>query len=209
MASIALGRTVDEVAAFLLAAGCAGCDAPGTLLCERCRRGLSPQPVRRRSPGGLDLVAALPFEGVAARMIRALKEEGATYLARHLGPLLRAAVDLAGVDAALVPIPTGRAAFRRRGYRVPELLIRRAGLRPRRLLLPARAVGDQRGLGARERARNVRGSMRVRAGITGDVVLIDDVITSGATMDEGVRVCAASGIRVVAGIAVASTPRGR
>lgn len=203
-----LARTADEVAAFLLAAGCAGCDEPGTLLCERCRAALTPQPVRRTTPGGLVVVAAMPFDGVPARVIRALKEEGATFLARPLALALGEV--LAGVDpdAALLPVPTSRSAFRRRGYRVPDLLIRRAGRRPARLLLPAGIARDQRTLGREARARNVRGSMRMRAGRrVRTAVLVDDVITSGATLDEAARVCAASGIRVLAGVAVAATPR--
>ncbi|QTV79418.1 ComF family protein [Microbacterium sp. NIBRBAC000506063] len=207
MTSGLFARTADEVAAFLLAATCAGCDRPGTLLCASCRDALAPRPVRRESPSGLPLVAALPFEGVPARVIRRLKEEGETSLARPLGVALRSVLRDVGADAALVPIPTSRAAFRRRGYRVPELLLRRAGYRPRRLLLPARAAGDQRELGRVERARNVRGSMRVAAATRPTrVVIVDDVTTSGATFDEAARVLAASGIHVVAGVAAASTP---
>lgn len=212
MTQTILSRAADEVAAFLLAANCAGCDARGTLLCEHCRGELVPRVVRRRSPGGLPLVAAMPFEGVPARVIRRLKQEGESHLARPLGralgDVLGEELGESGADVACIPIPTSRAAFRARGYRVPELLIRRAGFAPQRLLLPAKAKADQRELGRDERVRNVRGSMRIasRRGVV-RAVLVDDVTTSGATFDEAARVCATSGIRVVAGVAVASTPR--
>lgn len=200
-----LRRTADEVAAFLLGAACAGCDAPGTLLCGTCRDALSPRLVRRVTPGGLEVVAALPFEGVAARVIRRLKQEGETTLARPLGAVLAHAVAAAGAGV-LVPVPTSRAAFRRRGYRVPELLVRRAGAVPHRLLLPGRAAGDQRELGREERAQNVRGTMRaVRADTPGPVLVVDDVVTSGATLDEAARVLRAAGFRVIGGVALAAT----
>ena len=201
-----LARTADEVAAFLLGAACAGCDEPGTLLCDPCRAVLAPRLVHRQTPGGLSVVAALPFEGVAARVIRRLKEQGETTLSRPLGQALAAAVDEVG-EGALVPIPTSRAAFRRRGFRVPELLIRRAGYVPRRLLLPARATADQRELGREARARNVRGSMRV-AGVRHptSALVVDDVTTSGATLDEAARVLSEAGIRVVGAVTVAATP---
>lgn len=201
----------SELAAFALAASCSGCDAPGTLLCEECAAALIAAPLRRTTPNGLRVVAALEFGGVAARCIRRLKEEGETLLARPLGGAVAAAVGAAAPDVegcALVPVPTGRAAFRRRGYRVPELLLRRAGLPPTRLLASARATADQRGLGRTERGDNVRDSMRVRRRGDGRPLLVfDDVITTGATLDEAARVLASAGFQVRGAVALAATPR--
>lgn len=199
-----------EIAAFLLAACCAGCDAPGELLCDVCRAELAPAPRELTTPRGLQVTAALTYEGIAARCIRRLKGEGETMLARPLGAALAETLSESTHDgAAIVPIPTSRAAFRRRGYRVPDLLARRAGAVPTPLLAPARRAADQRGLSATERAENVRGSMRVRSGvrtIARRVVLIDDVVTTGATFDEASRVLASAGVRVLAGVALAATP---
>ncbi|MGO2684296.1 ComF family protein [Microbacterium sp.] len=203
----------DEIAAFVLSASCAGCDAPGTLLCDPCRHALVARPVRTTTPEGMPVVAALAFDGVAARCIRRLKEEGETLLARPLGAALGEAC--AGIvtehpTALPVPVPTGRAAFRRRGYRVPELLIRQAGQRPARLLAPAQRTEDQRGLALAERRRNVTGSMRVRRARQGrDVLVFDDVVTTGATLDEAARVLTAAGFRVCGAVALAATPRRR
>ncbi|MEV4774341.1 ComF family protein [Microbacterium sp. LWH12-1.2] len=197
-----------ELAALLLAACCAGCDAPGELLCDSCRAQLSPDPREFTTPEGRWVRAALGYDGVAARCIRRLKGDGETLLARPLGDALAGVLTEALADGAVaVPIPTGRAAFRRRGYRVPDLLIRRAGAEPHRLLFAARATVDQRGLGVQERAENVRGSMRVRTRGDGtDVVLVDDVVTTGATFDEASRVLGSAGFRVVAAVALAATP---
>lgn len=207
---------VDEIAAFLLSGCCSGCDLPGTLLCSWCRDVLVADPVRRTTPGGMAVVAALTYEGVPARCIRRLKEERETLLARPLGAALRVAIGAAidelrpGKSVRLVPVPTGRAAFRRRGYRVPELLIRRAGLSMSRLLVPARKTADQRGLGIAERRRNVAQSMRVRhARGARQIILVDDVITTGATLDEAARALTAAGNRVLGAVTLAATPRHR
>lgn len=203
----------DELAAFVLSGNCAGCDAPGTLLCEQCRAALSPRATQVATPDGLEVTAALQFEGVAARCIRRVKEEGETVLARPLG----AAVEIAGGDlfhahprALVVPVPTSGAAFRRRGYRVPELLLRRAGRVPVRLLEQARRTLDQRELDLAQRRANVAGSMRVRhARGAQEVLLFDDVVTTGATLDEAARALSDAGFRVCGALALASTPRRR
>jgi predicted amidophosphoribosyltransferase len=203
----------DEVAAFVLSASCAGCDEPGALLCERCRCDLLARPMRTRTPEGMPVAAAFAFDGVVARCVRRVKEDGQTFLARPLGRALGEVVRGMTADhpeAIVVPVPTRAAAFRRRGYRVPELLMRRAGFRPVRLLVPARRVADQRGLDLEQRKRNVAGSMRARhAGAQRDVILFDDVVTTGATLDEAARALKVAGFRVIGAAALAATPRRR
>lgn len=198
-----------EIGAFLLAATCAGCDVPGALLCDRCRARLQADPVDVRTPRGLPVRAALPFEGVAARCIRRLKGDGDTLLARPLGATLAHVLTPAlGDGIHAVPIPTTRAAFRRRGYRVPDLLIARAGAEPWGLLRPHGRHVDQRGLSVQERAQNVHGSLRVRHDGRGAmVVIVDDVVTTGATFDEAARALTAAGFEVVSAVALAATPR--
>lgn len=194
---------------MLLGASCAGCDEPGRLLCDGCRNLLRPVPVRRALTAGLSATAALPFDGVAARCIRAVKEDGSTLLVRPLAAALRAVVP-SDPAVLLVPVPTSRAAFRRRGFRVPELLVRACGRRPTRLLVPVGRAEDQRGLGRAERALNVAGSMRARRAGTGDeVIVVDDVITTGATLTEASDVLREAGFLVRGAIALAATPRRR
>ncbi|MGQ7310457.1 ComF family protein [Microbacterium arabinogalactanolyticum] len=202
-------RIAEEMLALLLAAACPGCDRTGELLCDGCRRMLIADPLDLSTPGGLLVHAALRYEGVPARCIRRVKEEGTTALTRPLGSAL--SVPLAAHaprSALLVPVPTSRAAFRRRGYRVPELLIRRAGARAERMLRTARRTRDQRDLNREERALNVAGSMRVagNAGAGREVVIVDDVVTTGATLDEAARALRAAGFRPLCAVALAATP---
>jgi len=212
-----LSTIADEILAFLVSANCPGCDRIGTLLCGDCRDLLTAAPLARTTPDGLAVRAALSYQGVPARCIRRLKEEGATMLARPLGRTMRTVIlDAWEEGAVLVPVPTSRSAFRRRGYRVPDLLLRRAGCEAERMLRLVRRTGDQRELGKVERAQNVAGSMRVAAlanhwaGRSPEgtrVVLVDDVVTTGATLDEAARALREAGAAVVGAVALAATPR--
>jgi predicted amidophosphoribosyltransferase len=188
---------------------CAGCDEPDIALCESCRLQLQPQ--ARRGGEGTEIWSGLPFEGVPARVVRALKEDGRTGLARELAPALRAAVDAAvarvGPPIVVVPIPTSRAAFRRRGYRVVELVARRSGLRCARLLVTARVTADQRGLDRAGRRRNVAHALAARDATGMRVVVIDDVVTTGATLEEAFRALRAGGAEVIGAATIAATAR--
>ncbi|WP_424935334.1 MULTISPECIES: ComF family protein [Bacteria] len=207
-----LRAALSEAVALVLAQECGGCDVPGESLCARCAEGLRPVPVRQRTPDGRAVEGGLAFDGVAAHMIRAVKEGGRTALLRMLAPPFREAVRRAAAGSteieALVPVPTSRAAFRRRGYRVPELLATGTGARVLRALVPRRAVADQRGLGRRARRRNVAGSLRATmAGQGCRVLLVDDVATTGATLDEAARALEEAGFVVVGCAVLAVTPR--
>ncbi|MEZ7754663.1 phosphoribosyltransferase family protein [Microbacterium paraoxydans] len=203
-----IGALVAETGALLLAASCAGCEHPGTVLCDSCLGALAPVPREVRTPDGLRVQAALVLDGPAASCIRRLKGAGQTVLARPLGAALAAVLLPTLVPGAwVIPVPTSRAAFRRRGYRVPELLVRRAGVEPQRVLAVTRRVRDQRELPAAARSDNVRGAMRARRqGHGAPAVVVDDVVTTGATLDESTRALTAAGFVVVGAVALAATP---
>lgn len=202
---------LSEALAFVLPVACPGCGAHGTALCEACRDLLSAR-VLTRELGGRVAHAALPYEGVPAVAIRAMKERGRTDIAGAFAPAMRSVLAAAvrDLDAAMfVPVPTSRRSMRQRGYRVPDLLVRRAGATVVRLLRPASAAGDQRALGRDQRRRNVAGTMRARRrALRGDppVVIVDDVITTGATCEEAATALADAGFDVACAVALASTP---
>ncbi|MDY0909035.1 ComF family protein [Microbacterium sp. CFBP9034] len=202
---------LSEALALLLPVVCAGCGAPDTTLCDDCTAAVAPCPLARMvdAPGGgVTVWSGLVFDGVAARVIRALKEEGRTPLARALAPALTAAARrLDARDAVLVPLPTSRGAYRRRGFRVPDLLAARAGLPVARLLQPVRRTGDQRRLDREGRRRNVAQSLSAAPCEGRRVIVLDDVITTGASVEEAVRALRAAGADVIGAVTVAATPR--
>ncbi|MFZ0160802.1 MAG: phosphoribosyltransferase family protein, partial [Kineosporiaceae bacterium] len=116
------------------------------------------------------------------------------------------------------PVPSARSAVRRRGEDVVHGLARRAAATLTRsgtwcvaapLLKQARVTADQAGLGAAERAQNVRGAFAVgsRAVPTGVCVVVDDVLTTGASAAESVRSLRAAGAQVAGVATVCATPR--
>ena len=187
------------------------------------------------SPVGLAPPLAVgEYDGALKLLVNAHKEERRFALARPLGDLLAAAVEGHGPTSydgglVLVPVPSRGAVVRRRGHDPLLRVAARAAGRLRaqgrpacvaRVLRVLRRTEDQAGLGAARRAGNLAGSMgcaRIagswleKAAGQGDrghrVVVVDDVITTGATVREAQRALEEAGIAVHGIATVAATRR--
>lgn len=207
---------------LLLGAACPGCARPSRSLCAACLTSIAPRPsVVRKRP--VQVAASGEHDGVLRQTIVAWKEESRTGLVRPLAHLLAAAVvEVAGASelpVALVPVPATRRSRLARGADVVDQLARSASglLRDTGLhvsvhqaLRVARRTTDQSGLGAHARARNLAGAFAARSttGLTGhDVVVVDDIVTTGATLREAVRALRAAGQAPIAAATVAHRPR--
>lgn len=200
---------VLDAIAVLSPVECAGCGAPDRSLCVACTAALEAEVTPRTLAGGLIVFTALRYEGVPRQVLLALKESDRTDVARALSHPLGLALGRAvapGVE--VVALPASRAAWGRRGFNQVTLLCRRAGYRTSRVLVSIRRVTSQKTLGATERATNVAGSMRAKRSLVGrSFVLVDDVLTTGATMEEAARAVREAGGEVVCGVTLAFTPR--
>lgn len=202
--------------ALIMPVECAGCGEPDRALCAACAVHLLPLPTRRVTPGGLPVVTALRYEEVVRRVILSFKEQHRTDAATALaGPLnaalLRAALLRAVPSTCTVEfatVPTSRAAYRRRGYDPVVLLLHRAGHRPTRVLKVVRRTSAQKVLGVAERAANLRGAFAATRPLAGRTfLLVDDILTTGATLDEAARAISEAGGRVLGAAILAFTPR--
>ena len=223
------------LADLVLPRTCAGCGLPGAVLCPACAGRLARPRVAapRRVPWGFPpTVAAGAYAGPVPPAVVAFKDRGRAELARPLGAALALAV-AAGVRAVpersgpvlLAPVPSSRAALRSRGRdHVRELAVR-AVAELRAAGVPAAGAGllarhgrvrDSAGLTAEQRRANLAGSFvaipGAGAAVPEDalVVLVDDVVTTGATLTEAAAALAAGlppGAPQVLAAVVAATPR--
>lgn len=230
-----LGRLVLENAADLLwPARCGGCDLPGAVLCPSCRVALpliEPDVACPRcgAPDGAqgcaecgrsELVFMLArcagvFEWPLDRMVRLHKDSGELRLTDPLASLSAcAAGEWTDWAQAVVPVPTSPGAVARRGFDHGALLASSfsalTGV-PALEALRARPRRDQRGLTRERRGVNARASIVLvpRASVPARVLILDDVFTTGATLDAAAAALLGAGAHEVRALAVARACGGR
>ncbi|MGH7308858.1 MAG: ComF family protein [Candidatus Rokuibacteriota bacterium] len=155
--------------------------------------------------------AAAPYVDPLRSAVHAFKFHGKRALARPLADLVieQCARSLPGLADALVPVPLAPVRERERGFNQAALLAERVGralARPvrTRWLGRARSTRPQSELAADERRRNVRGAFRATPAVAGcHVLVIDDVLTTGATVAECAHALRAAGARIVGVLTVA------
>ena len=217
MLTALLAAVVDLV----LPRRCVGCAAAGHALCQRCRPG-PPRLVVDEPVPGLPVLAGAVYGGPVRRAVLAFKERGRRDLVAALGLILGQTVSALIADTArartglvLVPVPSAPAAAAARGGDHVLRLARRAAVASGVPVAPGvlrieRAVQDSAGLGRAERERNLHGALRARApslgGPTRRAIVVDDIVTTGATLREAVRALRLAGWEVVGAAVVASTP---
>ncbi|HET8987305.1 MAG TPA: phosphoribosyltransferase family protein [Humibacillus sp.] len=224
-----------RLADLVLATECAACHRPGSRWCARCDLALQrlelaaqPVPVRPRPLPPLmpPTHAALAYADPVRAAVSAWKDADRRDLVAVLGPVLERSVGAAVVAAGwgdapvvVVPAPSSAGAARRRGD-APLLDLaewvarqpRHARMRVVPALRQVRRVADQSGLTITERRRNLAGAMAVKPmwlNVIRDrnVVVVDDVVTTGATVAEAARALRRAGAVRVVGAAVAAAQR--
>jgi ComF family protein len=175
-------------------------------LCTRCRR-LHPIVTRARAIGA--------YDGALRSIVHALKYDGRRSLAVRLGAMMRdRGADVLRDADYVIPVPLHHSRRRQRGFNQAADLARQLRVPVLTALRRTRATATQTDLPAARRHRNVRGAFAPAraAAAVGDrvVVLVDDVCTTGATLEACARVLKEAGaadVRALTAARVAASPR--
>lgn len=213
--------SLSSLLEVVLPPSCAGCGRYGAQLCLACAAGLRPaldgaNAFLAADPGSLAgsevelAIAAFRHDDVARRCLQRLKYGGAARLAEVLAAAALPAFDrLLAISgpAALVPVPVHVVRARERGYNQALLLARAFGsarqLPVVEVLTRPRATMRQHGLDRTARLRNLRAAFTPVGRAPPRVVVVDDILTSGATLEACASVLHEAGCRQVYGFALA------
>jgi predicted amidophosphoribosyltransferase len=209
---------------LILPLQCGGCGAPSTRWCDACALELSvpadkPHVVNPRVDPQVPVFALGRYAGARRQAILAMKEHGRGDLVAPLSWALAVGVHrllvwgIVETPLTIVPAPTRRSAARRRGGDPVTRMARMAvtAIAGRRDITVVQALRmkaltrDSVGLGTAARERNIAGRVLLRgARPRTEVVLVDDIVTTGATARESVKILRAAGVRVAAVLAIAA-----
>lgn len=211
---------------LVLGAHCPGCGAPGLGVCIGCRTAIAVPPVSVGGlpPGSPAVVAGGRYEGELRRLLLAAKERDALgavpVLAERMASasarLLLDRPEFGAGRLLIVPVPTARAAAAERGLDLTLALARLAALRLCTTGLDVRACAglrqvrrpaDQAELSRDGRLANLAGAFAARPMPPGELVLVDDIVTTGATLIEAARALRAVGREPFGAATVAATIR--
>jgi predicted amidophosphoribosyltransferase len=199
---------------------CGGCGAPSTRWCPSCARQLTvkagdPHLITPRVDPGVPVLSLGRYAGARREAIVAVKEHGRADLIAPLADAMRAGLErllvwgVVGTPLTVVPAPTRRSAARRRGGDPVTRIARTAtadlpGVGVTQALRMRAMVRDSVGLSGADRQRNIAGRVKIIKPVSGDVVVVDDIVTTGATAAESVRVLHIAGAQVVGVLAIAN-----
>lgn len=209
-------RVLDELLDLVLPAGCLCCGRPGATWCAGCQPASAPRQVDR--PGAPPIFAAGEYAEQLRTALIGYKERGRRQLAGQLAGYLADAVDCAvravsgAGRAVLVPVPSRRAAARARGgdhvLRLARAVARQAELPLLPVLTLTGPVGDSAGLSAEQRRTHLAGRMAATPPPQAwdrCPILLDDIVTTGATLAEAGRALGAVGWPPAGAAVIAAT----
>ena len=196
-------QILSELSDLLYPLRCYGCKALGIAICSECRREWIPHYYKSQL-SELNVHSALLYTTTASKVILAAKENGIDGADDLLIAAIIHVLKIVQKDRdylTLVPVPSSKQSQRRRGRSfivdLTQTISQNTGIGINDCLQVARRVSDQSGLTRPERISNMGGafSLKPAAILRGDLILIDDVVTTGATLHEAARALNSQGFR--------------
>jgi ComF family protein len=201
------------IAALLAPPLCWSCGAHaarGRALCIACRRELVFLPREPVVLSGVRVWAPVAYEGPARDLVRALKFRGALSLAREMSALVVASAPRDLLRGDLVPVPLHPVRQRRRGFNqaavLADAIARTTGLAISDCLRRRGPGPPQVGRSRGARLAGPAGSIEARAPVPPTALIVDDVVTTGATIAASATALRRAGTTEIAAISFARTP---
>ena len=195
-----------ELSQLIFPSRCFGCRVLGPSICSACRSDWHPHYYKSKFDA-LTVHSALVYTPTASKIILAAKESNLKGADELIIEAIIHALNKAIPDTTLfrlVPIPSSKASQRRRGRSFVVDLVsqisQRTGIPMVDCLQLSRKVLDQSGLHRDERATNLAGAFTLRSRVRGELILVDDVVTTGATLREAARAVNSQGFQAVGSV---------
>lgn len=199
-------RALQEI---IFPSRCLGCGLLGLEICSSCRRDWHPHIYRKwaTTTTPFPIYSAVTYSQTAGKVLLAAKENNLAVADHLILGALRHALEYFQREIRgdlLVPIPSRRTVARARGRQfitaLGTHLSQMSNLPLYENLQHVRRVRDQSSLDAKSRVRNLDGSMKSLNFLSGRAIVIDDLVTTGATLQEAVRALRKRGIEVAAAV---------
>lgn len=199
-------NTFADLTQLIFPSRCFGCQRLGPSICSGCRSSWHPH-YYKRSLDQFKVHSALIYTPIAAKIILAAKESGQKGADELIIQSIIHVLEKNKVNtnlARLVPIPSSKASQRRRGRSFMVDLVsqisERTGIPMLDCLQLSRRVLDQSRLDRDQRAKNLDGAFSLSCHVRGELILIDDVVTTGATLREAFRAVNSQGFQAIGSV---------
>jgi len=202
----------ETVLDIILPRICLGCGKEGKYICEKCELFLSEAPSLFRQGGLEELASCWEYEGLIKDIILKIKYYGAFDAINELvEKAFKIREPYLPEGTIITFVPMFKRKEKRRGFNQAELIARKLGRIMGQKVLPLlekiKDTSSQTKLNKVERMANIKNSFLAKegAGRHDNILLVDDVWTSGATMKECAKVLKRSGVKRVFGFTLART----
>lgn len=180
---------IDRILAILAPHDCLGCGQEGSLMCENCLEAMPKVARKQIDSEYLGVVySATAYQGPAKDLIWKLKSSGAQEAARIMAILIHKNT-LYSPNCLIVPVPTATGRVRQRGYDQAKLIARELALQarlPYSNCLVRSGQAHQVGAGREQRLQQLNHAFRLKSPLSiksAHIILVDDVVTTGATLE--------------------------
>lgn len=217
MKNLLIQSVLRGATTLVFPSACMNCGSPGVDICTECKKVLTPKP-RFLLGEDFPLVSSLFYGEVVGKILLLAKENGYVAAQKFFATALVSSINHFNLiyPISIVPIPSQRKSIRRRGFdsikEIARFVLRDPNLKSKleivNLLEITRQVADQSSLSESERYQNLDKAFRVRSGIKSkQIIVIDDVVTTGSTLREAVRALKERNLTVLGAATACATQR--